>query len=123
VIKVKDGVKFDIIAPAGFRILSAIEQASATLGSPLMITSGTDGTHSGISDPHHRGEAYDVRSQDFAEVMRPTVLSAIMHGLGLPQLGTTATEVYTENFYGFLEDAGTANEHIHVQLRRGHVYG
>ena len=119
----KPGVEFAVIAPAGFAIISAIVSASASLGSPLTITSGTDGEHSGPNDPHHRGEAYDVRSQDFPAVMRPTVLSSIMHGLGLPQPGSTAAEVFTENFYGFLEDAGTANEHFHVQLRKGHVYG
>lgn len=104
-------------------ILSALISASASIGSPLTITSGTEGLHSGESDPHHRGEAYDIRSQDFDPVMRPTVLASIMHGLGLPQPGSTATEIFTEQFYGFLEAAGTANEHFHVQLRKGHVYG
>ena len=123
VVKLKPGVQFATIAPAGFAILSALYLASASLGSPLTITSGTDGEHSGPADPHHRGEAYDIRSQDFAEVMRPTVLSSIMHSLGLQQPGSTSTEIFTEQFYGFIEDAGTTNEHIHVQLRKGHVYG
>jgi len=122
-VKVKPGVEFATIAPAGFAILSALYLASASLGSPLTITSGTDGEHSGESDPHHRGEAYDIRSQDFPEVMLPTVLGSIMHSLGLPQPGSTALEVFTENFYGFLEAAGTPNAHFHVQLRKGHVYG
>lgn len=119
----KPGVQFATIAPAGFAILSALHLASASLGSPLTITSGTDGLHSGESDPHHRGEAYDVRSRDFPPVMYPTVLASIMHGLGLPQPGSTEREIFTEMFYGFLEAAGTENEHFHVQLRKGRVYG
>lgn len=56
VIRVKDGVLFLKIAPAGFRILSAIDQVAQALSLDLVITSGTDGEHSGPLDPHHRGE-------------------------------------------------------------------
>ena len=66
VITTKEGVLFQKIAPAGFRILSAIDQVSQALSVNLVITSGTDGEHSGPNDPHHRGEAFDVRSQSFS---------------------------------------------------------
>lgn len=110
VVRVKDGVEFTKIAPAGFRILEALNRAARSFGSDLTITSACDGEHSGPNDPHHRGEAYDVRSHDFAPVSKPTALRTIM--ANLPD----------ESFFGFLEDEGTANEHFHIQVRKGTVY-
>src|ERR1700691_792947 len=101
VIHVKDGVSFLKIAPAGFRILSAVDQVSQALSVDLVVTSGTDGEHSGPDDPHHRGEAYDVRSQGFSTELRDQILAGVMHRLGF------------DRFYGFLEAAGTPNEHFH----------
>ena len=49
-IQVKAGVQFSIIAPGGFRILSAIEQASSHLICDLLVTSACDGEHSGGRD-------------------------------------------------------------------------
>lgn len=110
VVRVKEGVEFEVIAPGGFRILSALDQASETLATDLMITSGTDGEHSGPNDPHHRGEAYDVRSQGFDGQLKGQVLNCIMGFLSF------------DRFYGFLEDAGTENEHFHFQTKKGTVY-
>ena len=110
VIRTKDGVLFQKVLPAGFRILSAIDQVAASLGVDLVITSGTDGEHSGPDDPHHRGEAYDVRSQGLSEDIKRDVLNDVMRLLGF------------ERFYGFLEAAGTANEHFHFQVRKGVNY-
>jgi hypothetical protein len=62
----KDGVDFAVVAPAGFVILAALKTLSAEEGVDLVITSACDGVHSGPGDPHHSGEAYDVRSHDFA---------------------------------------------------------
>lgn len=106
----KGGVLFIRIAPGGFRILSAIDQVAASLSLNLFITSGTDGEHSGPSDPHHRGEAYDVRSHGFAVEVKQAILDGVMGLLG------------TEHFYGFLEAVGTANEHFHFQVRKGTTY-
>lgn len=110
VIRVKDGVSFLKIAPAGFRILSAIDQVSQALSLDLVITSGTDGEHSGPLDPHHRGEAYDVRSQGFSTEVKDQVLNGVMRRLGF------------DCFYGFLESPGTENEHFHFQVKKGTVY-
>lgn len=110
VVRVKEGVLFSIIAPGGFRILQAIEVCARKLGQDLWITSGTDGEHSGPNDPHHRGEAYDVRSHDFDERFKPVVLNAFLSIL--PQ----------DQFYCFLEAPGTDNEHFHLQLKKGVTY-
>jgi hypothetical protein len=103
---VKEGVLFTIIAPGGFRLLSAIDTAARV--EALTITSACDGEHSGPDDPHHRGEAYDVRSHDLQDKVR--TLNAIMDCLEM------------ERFFGFLEDSGTENEHIHIQVKKGTVY-
>ena len=110
VIRVKDGVAFSVIAPAGFRILSAIDQASKKLALDLVITSGTDGEHSGPSDPHHLGEAYDLRTQSLTPEQKTQVLDYIMGVLGWT------------SFYGFLESPDTSNEHIHIQRKKGTTY-
>lgn len=111
VVLVKGGVQFTKIAPAGFRILSAIDQCSKALSLDLTITSACDGEHSGPDDPHHKGEAYDIRSHDFPnESLKQMVLDDIMRRLGF------------ESFYGFLEASGTDNEHIHIQRKKDTIY-
>jgi len=110
VVRTKPGVLFTVIAPGGVRILSAIDQTAAKLDADLTITSACDGVHSGSGDPHHRGEAYDVRSHDFLAEQKQFVLDQIMEILGW------------ERFYGFLESPGSDNEHYHFQTKRGTVY-
>lgn len=110
VVRVKSGVLFTVIAPGGFRILSAIDQTCKQLGMDMVITSACDGVHSGPDDPHHRGEAYDVRSHDFSSDDKDKVLALISLLLG------------TDRFFGFLESAGTDDEHFHIQVKKGTTY-
>jgi len=98
-----------MIAPGGFVLLAAIEAAARETSLDLTITSGTDGAHSGPDDPHHRGEAYDVRTHDFTPEQKQAVLAAIQNASG-------------PLFYAFLESPNTDNEHIHCQVRKGTVY-
>lgn len=107
-VQVKPGVEFAVIAPGGFVLLSAIQRAAASLSHDLTITSGTDGVHSGPNDPHHRGEAYDVRTNDLPD--KQAALEALQGFLP------------TDLFFSFIEDPGTVNEHIHCQVRKGTVY-
>jgi hypothetical protein len=109
-VKVKPGVEFAVVAPAGFLILQAIRAASEELVSDLTITSGTDGEHSGPTDPHKTGEAYDVRSQDLGATARSRLLGLVMADLGW------------ERFYGFLESPDTPNEHFHIQRKKGMTF-
>lgn len=98
-------------------ILNAIQIASEQLGFDLIITSGTDGTHSGLSDPHHSGRAYDVRSHDLAskDGVLLTIMLALNDGPLLPGDGG----IVTEHFFGWLENVGQDDEHFHIQVRRG----
>jgi hypothetical protein len=109
-IRIKDGVEFTVIAPAGFLILQALKLASSRLSVDLTITSACDGVHSGPADPHHTGEAYDIRSHDFPAALRPTVLVSILAGLD------------PVHFFGFLEAPGTDNEHFHFQRAKGTTF-
>jgi hypothetical protein len=119
-LRAEAGVRFDLIAPAGFRILAALEEASLQSNLDLIITSGTDGEHSGPNDPHHLGQAYDVRSHDFSPEQKQMVLEYVMTVLGTPL--EQSGGLVTDKFFGWLEAAGTANEHYHFQLRRGMEY-
>lgn len=111
VVRIKDGVQFSKIAPAGFRILAAIDNAAKLLKCDMVITSACDGEHSGPDDPHHTGEAYDLRTHDFPTVQfKMIVLNNIMQ-----QLGWTY-------FFGFVEAEGTEQEHIHLQRKKGTTY-
>ena|SRR5690349_9517544 len=118
VVFVKDGVQFAKIAPAGMRLLGAFDRACVQLGFDLTITSGTDGEHSGPDDPHHTGEAYDVRSQGIDD--KEGVLMAVLNQFGHPT--PTSGGYATAYFFGWLEQAGTPNEHFHFQRRRGTTY-
>lgn len=108
VVRVKDGVQFSKIAPGGFELLRAITQAADESNHDVTITSGTDGLHSGADDPHHRGEAYDVRTNDIPD--KNALLFAIKSKLA------------PDHFYVFIEAEGTANEHIHGQVKKGTTY-
>jgi len=110
VVRAKPGILFSTVAPGGFRILAAIDQAALRLDCELSITSACDGEHSGADDSHHRGEAYDVRSHDFSTEQKQRLLAQIMQYLGW------------ERFYGFLEAPGTENEHFHFQVKKGTAY-
>ena len=110
VILVKSGVCFTIIAPAGFAILSALQQTAESLELGLTITSACDGNHSGPTDPHHSGEAFDIRSHDFTNDQKQLILTRVMAVLGW------------DHFYGFLEAPGTDNEHFHFQRKKGSTY-
>lgn len=105
-IAIKPGVSFAVVAPAGFLILLALKKAADKLNTGLMITSGCDGLHSGPMDPHHTGEAYDVRSHDLDPAIKTQVVDAVM------------TELGWEHFFGFLEAPGTPDEHFHFQRKR-----
>lgn len=108
VIRDKPGVKYTIIAPGGHHILAVLDNLAHALPFDITITSACDGEHSGPNDPHHEGNAYDVRSHDLPD--KEAFLMRLKGALG------------EANFYAFLEDEDTGNEHIHVQVKKGTTY-
>ena len=119
-LQIKPGVEFSVIAPAGQRILDSLKTTADALPFDLTITSGTDGTHSGPNDPHHRGEAYDVRSHEIDD--KESVLTAVLENLADGALAPSSGGYVTKKFFGWLENANGANEHFHFQLRHGVQY-
>lgn len=114
----KSGVDFDLsipgidrdrLAPAGARILEVLKQIAAPSPLDITITSAADGTHSGPADPHHSGEAFDVRTHGLSPEQIIRFLGDIRIRLG-------------GRFYAFVEDPNGPNEHIHIQKRKGTVY-
>ena len=108
VVRVKPGVEFSVIAPGGFVILWALNQLANEIQHDVTITSGSDGCHSGTNDPHHRGEAYDIRTKDLPD--KKVALSTLIGILG------------GEHFFVWIEDEGQDNEHIHAQVKKATVY-
>jgi hypothetical protein len=112
-IRVKDGVIFGTeLAAAGCQILSVLKSLVQGYDFDVTITSARDGAHSGPDDPHHSGEAFDLRIND----LTPAQASRLLHDL--------QTGLYREprRFFAFLEASGTSNQHLHVQRRSGTTY-
>lgn len=114
-VRCKPGVLFTVIAPGGFRILAALEDAADQIAHDLTITSACDGVHSGPDDPHHRGEAYDVRTKDLPD--KNLALNKIKDFLAIPESAEQGSR-----FFAWIENEGLDDEHIHVQVRKGTVY-
>ena len=111
---VKDGVDFgSTLAPAGARILDLLKRLAPTYDFDITITSARDGAHSGPDDPHHSGEAFDIRSNGLSALQIARLLHDVQAGL------------YSSDprcFYAFYEAAGTPNAHLHIQRRAGRTY-
>jgi hypothetical protein len=107
VVRCKPGVQFTVIAPGGFALLSAIDLTAKEIEHDLTITSACDGTHSGPSDPHHTGNAYDIRVSDLPNPQHALETLQV-------QLGPL--------FFAWIENAGQPNQHIHCQVKKGTVY-
>lgn len=124
VVRVKAGVQFTRITPAGFRILGALEQTVRPLAYDLTITSACDGHPA--TDPHTRGDAYDVRTQALSVAQKTYVLRAMLLALSNGSALDAPVEVSgglaTGRFFGQIEDPGGPQEHAHFQLRRGRTY-
>lgn len=110
---VKEGVKFTTVAPAGYCILAALRNTAPFLMGDVMITSACEGEHSGPNDPHHLGEAYDVRSRGLSASEQAQLLFSVQKFLERQWPG---------KFYGFLEAEGTNNEHFHFQRRKDTIF-
>jgi|SRR6185369_2670830 len=104
-VRVKDGVKFDRISPAGFKMLAVIQNATYIFDRDLTITCGTD-SHP-PTDPHSRGEAYDLRTIGMSDQVIKELVAYLKTQLGplffvqyeTPGVNLTATAA-----------------HIHMQL-------
>ena len=123
VVRHRPSARFDIIAPAGFRILSAIDQAAQECLVDLMITSGTD-SHA-QPDPHVTGEAYDVSVLGLSAQQIADVKASLEDVLG--NLFTVLYEVREVPSDPTLRpiayvNAKATGSHFHIQRRRSTVF-
>ena len=123
VLSAKSTARFDRIAPAGFRILGALDLATRELMTNLVISCGTEG-HS-PDDPHTSGEAYDISVRDLVPALIVQLVEYLQIRLG--SFFYTQYEAPTVPSHPALAliaavNAGASAPHIHVQRRRGTVY-
>lgn len=106
-----DEVRFDELTEAGLLMLSTLRVLARALPfDTLWLTAAVNGVHSGPDDPHYKGNAFDVRTHLFeTRAARFVFCDRLEAALG-PQ------------FYAFVEDPDAPNEHIHVQVAKGHTY-
>lgn len=95
------------MTPALFRIHEVLMRMSDEFG-PIVITSVNDSKHATTS-AHYRDEAVDIRCND-----RPKLIDMAMCKFLEINLGPAFLVLY--------ESEGTPNEHIHIQLRKGHKW-
>ena len=123
VVRVKPGVRFDRLAPAGVHILSALDLAVGVVGCDLEISCGTEGHPP--DDPHTLGEAFDVSVEHLEP---PTILRAM--GWLRARLGEAFYLQYetphpvTEGPLAAIAvvNPNATAPHLHVQRRRGTVW-
>ena len=110
---IKPGVDFGtVLAPAGARILEVLKRLTAGYPFDVTITSARDGAHSGPGDPHHSGQAFDLRTNTLTDDQKATLLTDLRETLYKTP----------RKFWVDLEAPGQPHEHIHVQRRKGVTY-
>lgn len=129
VLRIRPGVTIQNPAPAGFRILSALDQLALMRLNDLVITSGDEGGDwRSASDPHQTGEAYDVSVKGWSE---DDVIVGYKYLTRL--LGARFTVLYevppqiVDSLPQALKDIAYVNPkatgiHVHIQRKRGTTY-
>lgn len=123
-LRVKTGVRFDVIDTAGFRLLGALDRVARLVPYDLTITCACEAHPT--NDPHTLGRAYDVRSHFLTEEQKRFVLRSVLLDLqttGMDAPIEIAGGLATMHFFGWLEHPGDALEHFHFQQRKGVPFG
>lgn len=104
----KPSVRFGGFTVALVLILHALVRVAADERSveEIVVTAGSDGSHMNGSR-HYSFEAIDVRTKNFPYRGAAEVFAAALRG----KLGPQFTVLF--------ENAGTPNEHLHVQPKKG----
>lgn len=117
-----DECEFARIGPGGFRILAALDHATAVIGRDLVITAGTNDHTTGR---HPLGEAFDVRTRGF-DVPTIVRLKQNVQAILGPRF-TVLYEVPTKPSDPALREIATVNpqatgEHLHIQVKKDTDY-
>lgn len=123
VVRVKPGVKFDRIAPAGFVILALCHAATRVLGIDLTISCGSEGHP--LEDPHTSGEAYDLSVAAWTADVVLRVRAFFIETLGPPFTVLYETPSMPSEprlaAIAVVNPAATA-PHLHIQRKKGTIY-
>lgn len=122
-VTVKTGAMLNGLAPAGIRLLAALEVTARRLNLHLVVTCGTD-SHP-PNDPHSLGVALDIRTNDQTFETKKLMLNALIAEVSEGALDAPmviSNGLGTSLFWGWIENPGAADEHLHAQLRHGRVY-
>lgn len=128
VLRLKPGAGVSNPAPAGFRILSALDQFAATRPTDVYITSGNEAEWRAPTDPHQTGEAFDISVKGWEP---PEIVRAYKFlGGALGPLFTVLFEVpsaVADSLPPLLRDIAYRNAdatgmHFHIQRRKGTTY-
>lgn len=108
-LRCKPSVRFESFTPAMMVMVNTLYACDRGKleGQPddLVITSANDSTH-GAQSRHYRNEALDLRSKTFAAEAKEPFRKHLEKQLG-------------PKFRVLFEGKGTANEHFHIQVRKG----
>jgi hypothetical protein len=111
VLACKPSVRFRGFTLPLLHLLGALLRVGRARGEVLTVTSAWDGQHSVTPlSRHYTGEAVDVRTKHLPDSAAKRQLQAEVQR----ELGS--------QFSVLLENEGRAQEHLHCQVRRGHVY-
>lgn len=124
-VQLKKHAAIRTIAPAGIRILAAIDQAARYMGIVLTITSASERRGRAETDPHMTGEAFDVsvigltpkETRDLWRSLTLTLGTAFTVLLEAP-IGMDIGEL-TDIVY---HSKGATALHLHVQRKKGTVW-
>lgn len=64
VVQIKEGFRWEVYTPAGFRLLAVLDGLARRLGHDITLTAGTNDHQP--PDPHALGNAFDVRVHDWS---------------------------------------------------------
>lgn len=110
----KETVRLKRLTPALKTILDALytidEQGIAEFPKDIVITSGNDSQSHSAKSRHYSDEALDVRSKNFKDNNAKAHFILKLQSL----LGIKFTILF--------ESKGTANEHFHVQVKKGETF-
>lgn len=119
VLRIKAGFRWDVYAPAGFRILAALDGAAKNVvGADLELTAGTN-DHTG--GRHVLGEAFDVsvRGLTVQEILRLTRYLKQMLGERFTVLFECPTLPTDRDLASIAYVNGDATgQHLHIQVSK-----
>jgi hypothetical protein len=104
-------VHFKRFTPAMMSMLNVLyalnQQQIPDFPEDFVITSANDSTSHSVKSKHYEDKAIDVRSKNFkTRTAKFLFINRVQHILG-------------PKFTALLENHGTANEHFHIQVKRG----